>query len=86
MEPRSSSSKDSRLKVIQWEDFEQELATLSSLSSALQQAQLQKLAIQRQLQTLIQVSGLFNFRIFYQQFRVVTVLESCRLSSMITHL
>ncbi|KNA04162.1 hypothetical protein SOVF_202240 [Spinacia oleracea] len=57
MEPRSSSSKDSRLKVIQWEDFEQELGRLSSLSSALQHAQHNKRAIQRQLQTLIQVKS-----------------------------
>ncbi|KNA15725.1 hypothetical protein SOVF_095620 [Spinacia oleracea] len=57
MDLGSLSSKDPHLKVIQWEDFEQELATLSSLSSALQQAQLQKLAIQRQLQTLIQVQS-----------------------------
>lgn len=44
-------------KVIQWEEFEQQLARLSSLSSALQQAQQQKLALRNHLQTLIQVSG-----------------------------
>ncbi|XP_021745796.1 UV radiation resistance-associated gene protein-like [Chenopodium quinoa] len=48
---------DPQLKVIQWQDFEQELARLSSLSSALQQAQHKKLALQRHLQTLIQVQS-----------------------------
>uniref|UniRef100_A0A803LZC8 UV radiation resistance-associated gene protein n=1 Tax=Chenopodium quinoa TaxID=63459 RepID=A0A803LZC8_CHEQI len=48
---------DPQLKVIQWQDFEQELARLSSLSSALQQAQSKKLALQRHLQTLIQVQS-----------------------------
>ncbi|KAL2938783.1 UV radiation resistance associated protein [Bienertia sinuspersici] len=57
MDLHSSTSKDPHLKVIQWEDYGQELAKLLSLSSALQQAQNKKLALQQQLQTLTQVQS-----------------------------
>ncbi|XP_010694941.2 vacuolar protein sorting 38 isoform X1 [Beta vulgaris subsp. vulgaris] len=49
--------KDLQVKIIQWEDFEQELARLSSLSSALHQSQQKRLALQTHLQTLIQVQS-----------------------------
>lgn len=58
MESPSSSSKsddpDSQIKVIHWEDFEQELARLWSLSSALQEARDKKHSLELRLQTLIQ--------------------------------
>lgn len=58
----SSSSDSTRLsdpenaKVIEWEDFEQELARLWSLSSALQEAKQQKESLKQKLDSLIQVS------------------------------
>ncbi|GMP55570.1 hypothetical protein CsSME_00020343 [Camellia sinensis var. sinensis] len=43
------------VKVVQWEDFEQELARLMSLSSALNEAKEKKLLLQQQLDSHIQV-------------------------------
>ncbi|GAB2267237.1 hypothetical protein Dimus_002222 [Dionaea muscipula] len=43
--------------VIQWEDFEQDLARFLSLSSALKEAGDKKLSLHRKLQTLIQVQA-----------------------------
>ena len=57
----SSSSDSTRLsdpenaKVIEWEDFEQELARLWSLSSALQEAKQHKESLKQKLDSLIQV-------------------------------
>lgn len=59
--PSSSSSDSSRLsdpgnaKVIEWEDFEQELARLWSLSSALEEAKQQKESLKQKLDSLIKV-------------------------------
>lgn len=62
MELRSSTTNDPNLKIIQWEDYEQELVRLLSLSSALQQAQEKNLALRHRLETLSQVSSLiFSF-------------------------
>ncbi|XP_010246287.1 PREDICTED: UV radiation resistance-associated gene protein-like isoform X2 [Nelumbo nucifera] len=61
MEPEKvSSSKENpkeaaNLKIIQWEDFEQELARLWSLSSALIKAKENKNSLQQKLESLIQV-------------------------------
>lgn len=44
-----------KVKVIGWEDFEQELARLMSLSSALQQAKDKSHSFQDKLNSLIQV-------------------------------
>lgn len=44
-----------KVKVIQWEDFEQELARLWSLSSALNEAKHKKLLLQNKLQAALQV-------------------------------
>ncbi|XP_038906453.1 UV radiation resistance-associated gene protein [Benincasa hispida] len=61
--PSSSSSESSRLsdpdnaKVIEWEDFEQELARLWSLSSALEEAKQQKESLKQKLDSLIQVDA-----------------------------
>ncbi|XP_010246288.1 PREDICTED: UV radiation resistance-associated gene protein-like isoform X3 [Nelumbo nucifera] len=68
MEPEKvSSSKENpkeaaNLKIIQWEDFEQELARLWSLSSALIKAKENKNSLQQKLESLIQVvaEGLRN--------------------------
>ncbi|CAO2817518.1 unnamed protein product [Amaranthus hypochondriacus] len=57
MELRSSTTNDPNLKIIQWEDYEQELVRLLSLSSALQQAQEKKLTLQHRLETLSQVES-----------------------------
>lgn len=43
------------VKVIQWEDFEHDLARLSSLSSALNEANEKKRTLQQKLESLIQV-------------------------------
>ncbi|XP_061373042.1 vacuolar protein sorting 38 isoform X2 [Gastrolobium bilobum] len=43
------------VKVIEWEDFEHDLATLASLSSALNEAKEKKRSLQQKLETLIQV-------------------------------
>lgn len=45
------------VSVIQWEDFEQELARLLSLSSALKEAQDKKLALKHKLDSFIQVKA-----------------------------
>ncbi|XP_058731703.1 vacuolar protein sorting 38 isoform X1 [Vicia villosa] len=45
------------VRVIQWEDFEHDLARLSSLSSALNEAKDKKRNLQRKLESLIQVNG-----------------------------
>jgi hypothetical protein len=42
-------------KMIQWEDYEQELARFCSLTSALEEAKQKRLLLQEQLQSLIQV-------------------------------
>lgn len=44
-----------KVKVIEWEDFGQELARLWSLSTALQQAKDKKIGLQDKLNFLIQV-------------------------------
>ncbi|KAF5189103.1 Uv radiation resistance-associated protein, partial [Thalictrum thalictroides] len=51
-----SSFSDS-LKVIDWEDFQQELARFSSLSSTLSKAKTNKLALQQNLQSFIHLSS-----------------------------
>ena len=43
------------VKVIEWEEFEQELARLWSLSSALSEAKERKQSLQKKLESLIQV-------------------------------
>ncbi|GAB4844084.1 hypothetical protein Ancab_014048 [Ancistrocladus abbreviatus] len=60
--PKSTAAADDPennvyVKVIQWEDFEQELARLWSLSSALKEAKEKKEALQRKLEALIQVQA-----------------------------
>lgn len=43
------------VRVIQWEDFDHDLARLSSLSSALTEAKEKKRKLQQKLESLIQV-------------------------------
>lgn len=52
-EPKKSDRE--KVKVIEWEEFEQELARLSSLSSALKEAQEKKQSLQQKLESLIEV-------------------------------
>lgn len=71
MEQSSSSSSSKKVeaeenhqedvRVIQWEDFEQELARLWSLSSALNEANRNKILLQEKLQSHIQVGLYSNF-------------------------
>lgn len=44
-------------KVIEWEDFEQDLARLVSLSSALNEVKEKKRSLQQKLEDLIQVES-----------------------------
>ncbi|KAK3187892.1 hypothetical protein Dsin_027453 [Dipteronia sinensis] len=57
----SSSTKkviaQEKLQVIEWEDFEQEVARLWSLSSALKEAKEKKQSLEEKLQSLIQVKA-----------------------------
>lgn len=57
--PNHNSNEDPslNLNVIPWEDFQQELVRLVSLSSALQQAQHKKLSLEHRLQSLIEVQA-----------------------------
>lgn len=48
------------VKVIEWEEFEQELARLWSLSSALSEAKERKRSLQQKLESLIQVGFLVD--------------------------
>lgn len=52
-EPEKSDPEN--LKVIEWEDFEEELARLWSLSAALAEAKEKKQSLQQRLEALIQV-------------------------------
>lgn len=62
MEPKKVASsgeiqnkKEKNLKIIQWEDYEQELVRLCSLTSALNEAKEKKELVQQKLQSFIQV-------------------------------
>ncbi|KAJ0036079.1 hypothetical protein Pint_25485 [Pistacia integerrima] len=60
LSPSSSAAKvvdSEKVKVIEWEDFEQELARLWSLSSALQQAKDKKQSLQDKLNSIIQIKA-----------------------------
>ncbi|XP_065619573.1 vacuolar protein sorting 38 [Quercus suber] len=57
MEGERERDSDLKVKVIEWEDFEQELARLWSLSSALKQANQNKLSLHRKLHSLIQIDA-----------------------------
>ncbi|KAL0366728.1 UNVERIFIED_CONTAM: hypothetical protein Sradi_3562900 [Sesamum radiatum] len=50
-------AKEDRAKVIEWEDYEQELARLCSLTSALEEAKKKKLLLEEKLQSLIQIEA-----------------------------
>lgn len=52
------------VKVIEWEEFEQELARLWSLSSALSEAKERKQSLQQKLESLIQVGFLVDAQTF----------------------
>ncbi|CAL8989599.1 unnamed protein product [Prunus brigantina] len=54
-EPKKSDPEN--VKVIEWEEFEQELVRLWSLSSALSEAQEKKQSLQRKLESLIEVEA-----------------------------
>ncbi|KAJ8547086.1 hypothetical protein K7X08_010672 [Anisodus acutangulus] len=51
------NKKDKNVKIIQWEDYEQELARLCSLTSALNETKQKKQLVQQKLQSLIQVEA-----------------------------
>ncbi|KAJ1407270.1 putative UV radiation resistance-associated protein isoform [Sesbania bispinosa] len=55
---RTTTTTDSEdVKVIEWEDFEHDLARLASLSSALNEAKEKKRSLQQKLEALIQVNA-----------------------------
>lgn len=52
---------DQPAKVIEWEDYEQELVRLCSLTSALEEAKSKKSVLEEKLQSLIQVKKFILF-------------------------
>ena len=73
MEGERERDSDLKVKVIEWEDFEQELARLWSLSSALKQANQNKLSLHRKLHSLIQVKTQ-NLLLCDSQFQILFLL------------
>lgn len=63
-EEKRVAEEDQPAKVIEWEDYEQELARLCSLTSALEEAKSKKSVLEEKLQSLIQVN-LLSFLLFY---------------------
>ncbi|CAI9271371.1 unnamed protein product [Lactuca saligna] len=53
----TNKNKEEKSKIIPWEDFQQELARLSSLSSALHEANQKKSIIREKLNSLVQVEA-----------------------------
>ncbi|KAI5650643.1 hypothetical protein M9H77_36648 [Catharanthus roseus] len=56
-ETQVNNDSSDNVKVIQWEDYEQELARLCSLTSALEEAKQKKLLLQEKLQSLIEIQA-----------------------------
>ncbi|XP_040374960.1 UV radiation resistance-associated gene protein isoform X2 [Rosa chinensis] len=56
-EPNKNKSDPEKVKVIEWEEFDQELARLWSLSSALKDAQEKKQSLKQKLESLIEVEA-----------------------------
>ncbi|XP_047169580.1 uncharacterized protein LOC124838106 [Vigna umbellata] len=54
---RTTTTDPEHLKVIQWEDFQNDLARLASLSSALGESKEKKRDLHRKLESLIQANG-----------------------------
>ena len=52
---RTTTTDPERVQVIEWEDFEHDLARLSSLSTALNEAKEKKRVLKQKLEELIQV-------------------------------
>lgn len=52
---KGAVEEDDDVRVVEWEDFEQELVRFVSLSSAIREAEEKKLGLQRKLETLIQL-------------------------------
>ncbi|KAL6526663.1 hypothetical protein OROGR_015753 [Orobanche gracilis] len=56
-EERRVLTEDQRTKVIEWEDYEQELARLCSLTSALEESKRKKIFLEEKLGSLIQIGA-----------------------------
>ncbi|GFP80691.1 uv radiation resistance-associated gene protein [Phtheirospermum japonicum] len=56
-EEKRASPEDQQAKVIEWEDYEQELARLCSLTSALEEAKKKKLLLEEKLHSFIQIEA-----------------------------
>ncbi|XP_037492638.1 UV radiation resistance-associated gene protein isoform X2 [Jatropha curcas] len=56
-ELKTEGNESEKLKLIEWEDYEQEVARLWSLSSALKEAREKKLSLQQKLNSFIQVES-----------------------------
>lgn len=74
-EKRAAEEEDQPAKVIEWEDYEQELARLCSLTSALEEAKSKKSVLEEKLQSLIQVKKFILFMVFHFSFN--WCLRSC---------
>lgn len=62
-EEKRVAQEDQPAKVIEWEDYEQELVRFCSLTSALEEAKSKKLLLEEKLQSSIQVNFFF-FNLF----------------------
>ena len=65
------------VKVIEWEEFEQELARLWSLSSALSKAKEGKQSLQKKLKSLIQVWFVVDAELFASDLMNFYSFPSC---------
>lgn len=61
LEEKREVQVDQRAKIIDWEDYEQELARLCSLTSGLEEARKKKNALDLKLNSFIQVSIFHSF-------------------------
>ena len=59
-----NKKQEEKVKIVQWEDFQQELARLSSLSSALSEVNQKKSLIQEKLNSHLQVGDTFSLSLF----------------------
>ncbi|KAL3634367.1 hypothetical protein CASFOL_021421 [Castilleja foliolosa] len=57
LEEKRASPEDQQSKVIEWEDYEQELARLCSLTSAVEEAKKKKLLLEEKLHSFIQIES-----------------------------
>ena len=69
-DPKQIIAAQENVKVIEWEDFENELARLWSLTSALKEANEKKQSLQEKLQSFIQLR-LFLIKIWFKKYIIL---------------